>query len=444
MAAILHNRKFLSLVLAALLVTGLISGSGARPAAAQMNMPSGAPDGLVCTSMAGSQPTFTLTAQTGYIGTPDGNVVFMWGLSEGANPFQHPGPILCVNQNDTVTIIVHNTLNQDISLIFPGQENVLADGMPSQPQFDTLGGLTSLAPVAPANGGSMTYQFVATHPGTFLYESGTNPGFQVPLGLFGAIVVRPTAGDHYVYNDSGAGSATSQFNPAPGSEVLVLQSEIDPYLNQAVERGEPFDLNNYHPRYWLINGRGFPDTLAPNFASWLPSQPYGALAHIQPNDPTTNPLPYLERFLNVTSQVLPFHPHGKNARVIGQDGQPARNDLGQDMSYERFSLTAAPGETFDALFHWEDREKYDPATNPPPVTDPGWQNLAYGMYYSGSPYLGQTGAFPPGMSSMSQCGEYYIIAHNHALYQVTSWGVVMTGPATFLRIDPPGGCPPMP
>jgi hypothetical protein len=44
---------------------------------------------------------------------------------------------------------------------------------------------------------------------------------------------------------------------------------------------------------------------------------------------------------------------------------------------------------------------------------------------------------------MNECGEYYIIAHNHALFQLTSWGVVMTGPGTFLRIDPPGGCPAM-
>ena len=64
--------------------------------------------------------------------------------------------------------------------------------------------------------------------------------------------------------------------------------------------------------------------------------------------------------------------------------------------------------------------------------------------YSGSPYLGVQGVLPVGHTSMNQCGEYYIISHNHALYQITSWGVPMTGPATYLRINPPGGCPPMP
>ena len=52
----------------------------------------------------------------------------MWGYSAGSDAFQHPGPVLCVNEGDTVTVILHNTLPDDVSIIFPGQENVLADG----------------------------------------------------------------------------------------------------------------------------------------------------------------------------------------------------------------------------------------------------------------------------------------------------------------------------
>jgi FtsP/CotA-like multicopper oxidase with cupredoxin domain len=429
------------LVAVGVLLLASASGSGIQPAAAH-----GGANGIWCTHGAydagTNTRTFSLTTNTGYIGTPDGNVVYMWGFSEVAQPFQHPSPVLCVNEGETITIIVQNTLNQDVSITFPGQENVLAAGVPAQPQFDGGGNLTSLTNVAPAGGGSMTYSFVATHPGTFLYQSGTDPDIQVRMGLFGALIVRPADGRYFVYNDA-ALPVNSEFNHAEGGEILILQSEVDPMLSQAVERGRPFNMNNYHPRYWLINGRGFPDTLAPNYASWLPTQPYGALAQIQPND-ETNPLYYLERFVNASSQPLPFHPHGRNAIVIGRDGQPTRGAAGEDVSYERFSLVAGPGQTYDALFHWHNREGYDPTTNPVPVTDPGWQNLQYGMFYSGSPYLGMTGPFPPGMTSMSECGEYYVIAHNHALHQLTSWGVPMTGPGTFTRIDPPGGCMPMP
>lgn len=442
MHTVLHKRQHLGLTLAIamLLALALVGGAGARPALAQ----AGPTDGMVCTSDASPNPTFSLTTQTGYVGTPDGNVIYMWGFSAGGGAFQHPSPVLCVNEGDTVTIIVVNTLPQAISIMFPGQENVLADGAPAQPQFDGGGVLTSLTNVAPANGGSVTYSFVATHPGTFVYQSGTNPAVQVRMGLFGALVVRPAAGQYFFYNDaSHSAGQNSEFNHAASGEIMILQSEIDPALNQAVERGQTFNLNNYHPRYWMINGRGFPDTVAPNFAGWLPSQPYGALAHVEVNDDMMNPLWYGERYLNVSSVPLPFHPHGKNAVVIGQDGQPLRGAGGQDLSYERFSLDAGPGQTFDALFHYHDAEGYN-AANPVPVTDPGWQNLVPGMYYSGSPYLGTMGPMPPGMSTMNECGEYYIIAHNHALFQLTSWGVPMTGPGTFMRVDPPGGCTPMP
>jgi FtsP/CotA-like multicopper oxidase with cupredoxin domain len=433
------RKRFWPALLAALLVVSLGAGRSFAPAAAQLSGPT---DGLVCTP----GPTYNLTTQTGYISTPDGNVVYMWGFSSGADPFQHPSPVLCVNEGDNVTIILHNTLPYDVSITFPGQENVLANGQPAQPQFSGAT-LTSLTQVAPADGGSVTYSFVATHPGTFLYQSGTNPAIQVRMGLFGALIVRPTDGLFFAYNDS-ASPPTSEFNHAPSGEVMMLESEVDPALSQAVEQatlagGGPinFNLNNYHPRYWLVNGRGFPDTVAPNFASWLPSQPYGALAHIQPNDDISNPLPYLERFLNVSSQPLPFHPHGKNGVIIGQDGQPLRNGENEDISYERFALVASPGQTYDALFRWHNREGYDEAANPVPVTDPGWANLQFGPYYSGSPYLGMMGPMPPGFTTQVECGEFYIISHNHALFQLTSWGVPMTGPGTFMRVDPPGGCP---
>ena len=182
----------LALVLAVFL---LFSASDFQGAAAQ-----GPPgDGIVCTD----GPNFTLTTKTGYIGTPDDNVVYMWGYSAGNSPFQHPSPVLCVNEGETVTVILHNTLPEDVSITFPGQENVLADGAPAQPQFavpDPPSGLTSLTNVAPANGGSVTYSFTANSPGTFIYQSGTNPDKQVRMGLFGALIVRPIEGPNFANN----------------------------------------------------------------------------------------------------------------------------------------------------------------------------------------------------------------------------------------------------
>lgn len=400
--------------------------------------------GIACTTGVGggaTSPIFNLTTKTGYISLPDGNTAFMWGYSSGFDSFQHPGPVLCVNAGDTVTVILRNTLPEAASIVFPGQENVLANGTAVQPQSTGAGAITSLTNTAAAGGGTITYSFVAANPGTFLYESGTNPEKQVRMGLFGALIVRPSAVPPGGAGGSTAGEyafnrADSRFNPS--EEFMVLLSEIDPYQHQAVENGKSFNMNNYHPRYWLINGRGFPDSIADNGASWLPTQPYGALAQVGAFDRTASPAdqPGMARYLNVGTEDFPFHPHGNNGLVVGRDGRPLEGPTGEDLSFEKFAINIGPGQTWDVIFKWYDAENYSPS-NPVPVTVPELANESIGVFYSGSPYLGTKETLPPGIQSVNQCGEYYIISHNHALFQITSWGTNMTGPITYMRIDPP-------
>jgi FtsP/CotA-like multicopper oxidase with cupredoxin domain len=403
---------------------------------------------MICTT--NDTASFSLATMEGNISLPDGNVVYMWGYSEVGQPFQHPSPVLCVNEGETVTIVLQNSLSEDVSIVFPGQENVLANGAPSQPQFGAFGELTSLAPVAAANGGSVTYSFVAEKPGTYLYYSGTEAVKQVNMGLFGALVVRPTGHPDWAYNETAAGefgeTYTTQFEPT--TEYVMMLSEIDPNLHMAVEQGLPYNMNNYRSRYWLINGRSFPDTIAPNGAEWLPNQPYSSLLHIHPynNDPTSpayNPYPALVRFLSVGTENYPHHPHGNHGRIIAQDGNVLIGEGGEDLSYEKFTVLVGPGETQDELFAWTDVEQWDPLTNPIPVEIPQLQNLVFGTFYSGSPYLGNVDTLPVGSQALNQCGEYYHIAHNHSLQQITAWGVVLSGHITFTRIDPPlpNDCP---
>jgi hypothetical protein len=432
------NKRFigvlrpLSLSLVLILIVGLAGRGGPYATAAPPNRP---PEtGLICTTNVSN--SFTLTAHDGAISTPDGNIVYMWGFSAGDDAFQHPSPVLCVDEGETVTVVLHNLLTEDVSIIFPGQENVMANGQPSQPQFDGLD-LTSLAPVAPPNG-TMTYSFVASRPGTFLYQSGTEPLKQVNMGLFGGLVVRPTLGDAHAYNDAGTQFKTEADGDGYRAEYLLFFSEIDPMLHMAVEQGLPYNMNNYTPRYWMINGRSFPDTVAPNGAKWLPDQPYGSLIYIHPYDGVANPNPALIRYINVGTENFPHHPHGNHGRIIAQDSNLLAGDGGQDMSYEKFTINIGPGQTLDELFVWADVEGWSPE-NPIPVVSPQLQNLKFGTFYSGSPYLGDTDNLPVGHQALNACGEYYHIAHNHALQQITAWGVVLSGHITFTRIDPPLG-----
>ena len=108
---------------------------------------------------------FHLTAKAGYILTPEGDAIFMWGYSGGAGPMQYIGPTLIVNEGTTVNVTLTNTLDEPVSIMFPGQEHVVATG-------GTPGLFTN---EVASGGGTVTYTFKATHPGTYIYHSGSNP-----------------------------------------------------------------------------------------------------------------------------------------------------------------------------------------------------------------------------------------------------------------------------
>jgi FtsP/CotA-like multicopper oxidase with cupredoxin domain len=391
-------------------------------------------EGLLCDS--DPNQTFSLTASDGYVSTPDGNSILMWSYGNSKRGFQSPGTTLCVESGRPVTVILHNKLPEATSIVFPGQQSVKANGNPAQPQFDSGGSLTSLVQSAAATDGSVTYTFTAGSPGTYLYVTGTDVGKQQQMGLYGALVVRP-AGHANQVNDR----ADSAF--ANGKEYVYLLSEIDPDVHLAVERNQPVELNGSRSRYFLINGRSMPDTLAPNNAPWLPAQPYGALVHIKPYDAATNPLPATIRYLNAGSVNYPFHPHGSDERVVNRDGHSLQGPAGQDLSYEKYDLDVGPGQTLDVLMDWRDVEHWNATTNPIPTQIPAvTDQLLVGpdTWFSESGYLGTKNPVPSNLTQNNECGEYYHIAHSHALEQATNYGAAFGGMMTVFRIDPPAGC----
>ncbi|MEV6892198.1 multicopper oxidase domain-containing protein [Kribbella sp. NPDC051137] len=420
-------QRMLALAAAALLVTCPLVVR-AQASTAEMS------EGVLCDT--DPNQTFSLTASDGYISTPDGNSIYMWSYGNSKRGFQLPGPTLCVESGRQVTVILHNTLPEATSMVFPGQSGVKANGNPAQPQFDSGGSLTSLVQTAAASDGSVTYTFTAGSPGSYLYETGTDVDKQLQMGLYGALVVRP-AGHPNQVNDR----ADSAF--ANGKEYVYLLSEIDPDVHLAVERDQPVDVNASKSRYFMINGRSMPDTLAPNNAPWLPGQPYGALVHIKPYDAATNPLPATIHYLNAGSVNYPFHPHGSDERVINRDGHALQGPAGQDLSYQKYDLDVGPGQTLDVLMDWRDVEHWNATTNPIPTQLPAiTDQLLVGSdtWFSESGYLGTKNAVPSNMTQNNECGEYYHIAHSHALEQATNYGAAFGGMMTVFRIDPPAGC----
>ena len=267
---------------------------------------------LLASSGASMAASYTLCATSGSATMPGTlQLVDVLGYTAGAcGAVTSPGgPVLEAIAGEPVTVTLHNGLpsgaTEATGLVFQGQ------AMPP----DLAGTL---------NGADKVYTFTPANPGTYLYQAAplANAEHQTAMGLYGALVVRPanvlapfsrtdanvgtTLGSIVVTDaaasssDVGAsvsgtgipaGATVVSFNAgvdftlsvaatatgtislalnrssgqayAAGTafdeEATLVLSEIDPALNFA--SAAAFDMRNLAPKYFLINGKAYPDTL---------------------------------------------------------------------------------------------------------------------------------------------------------------------------------------
>jgi FtsP/CotA-like multicopper oxidase with cupredoxin domain len=231
MRAIAVTKSRILLVLA-IIVAGLMYGGSAASAA------------TVSINLCALSGTATLT---GAVTVP------IWGFGIPASPgdcstatASLPGPQLAVTlsatDTTTVTFNVTNALPAGHTITFeiPG---ITFDAGPADVAPGATLSRSFTAPASPSAAGA------ANAAGTYLYGSGGDGGRQQAMGLYGALVVRPsTAGQAY------ESSATAYDVEAP----LVL-SAVDPAFNHASDP-MAFDMYTYRATYWLINGKAYPDT----------------------------------------------------------------------------------------------------------------------------------------------------------------------------------------
>jgi FtsP/CotA-like multicopper oxidase with cupredoxin domain len=408
-------------------------------------------------------PEFDLTAKKGYISTPEANSICIWGFALGSGPAFYPGPTLIVDEGDEVIVNLTNELGVPVSITFPGQTGVEASG----------GAAGLLTREAPASGGTVTYQFTASRPGTYIYQSGTNPNLQIEMGLVGALVVRP-ATEMMDMPMTAYGHEDSTYD----REYLLLETEMDPRVHELVDSGrtDEIDPSEWFPAYWFLNGRCAPDTMLPNGTALLPNQPYSAMVMMHPGERI------LLRFVSAGRDFHPFHAHGNNMLIIARDGrlESSGPGAGADLAESNFTITVPPGGTADAIFTWtgkglgwdfyghlcdrddaptgnfpgpedtdhngngvldvvakEDGESDEDHGKPFPVTLPAVEDLTVGTNYSGSPFLGSFGFRPPGQGTMNPDAGYFFMWHSHREKEIVTNNVFPGGMMTMLLILPP-------
>jgi FtsP/CotA-like multicopper oxidase with cupredoxin domain len=341
-----------------------------------------------------------LNAAAGQISQPDGASLYTWGygcsnkaatflpaalLVPSCGNMQLPGPTLIVTQGATVTVTLTNNLPAaagNTSILFPGFRVTTNGGAP--------GALTQEA----VHGGTVTYTFVADTSGTHSYYSGTQGDLQVEMGLYGALIVLPNLNGAVPtdYRAPGAsarlpntcfalGSKLASLDPKPDyrlaaaaydhpstcyeREYLFQFSEMDPAIHtqaqeqvradQAKAQGSQcarttgclsVQTEPYHPAYYLINGRSFPDIADPAYVGQYPNQPYNGNPHMHPGELV------LVRVIGQGREQHPLHEHANHLRVLARDGNMLLSSSNKLAGPLLFTTTTTPGQALDAIFQY--------------------------------------------------------------------------------------------
>ncbi len=225
----------------------------------------------------------------GYIAQPDGTSVYFQGYSQATGSLDVPALPMIVNQGDTVTVTIVNTLSTTHSFV--------------------IDGLVNSGPIAA--GKTVTVQFTPNTPGTYLFYDNQNAPYNRLMGLHGGFAVMPTGSTNELYSGS----------PTFVQQLVWIFNDIDPVWHAAVAKGTK-PTTAYQPLYFTING--------------LSSRPPGAAGNGDPTiDAMANPSTKLEgsigdrtlvRMLNAGMGANSVHIHGNHWEFLTKNGQ-IRSDV---------------------------------------------------------------------------------------------------------------------
>lgn len=248
--------------------------------------------------------SFTLVAQEVDWELLAGTTVRAWTYNG-----QLPGPELRVTEGDLVRVTLINQLPVPTAIHWHGVNVPNAmDGVP---------GLTQEA-VPP--GGTFTYEFTATNPGTRWYHSHQDPEVQVALGLYGALIIEPRT--------------PPPDAPAFDREYTYLLSEWALALTPAVATGAAA---------LPTSGPGAPHSKEPDFDLFLMN---GKAGDAVPSIDVKPGQRVLVRLINAGSLVHVMHLHGHSFRIVATDGNP----VPPAAQLTKDSVTLGPSERLDLLF----------------------------------------------------------------------------------------------
>jgi FtsP/CotA-like multicopper oxidase with cupredoxin domain len=220
---------------------------------------------------------------------------------------QTPGPELRVREGDLVRVTLRNRLSVPTTVHW--------HGIHLRPEMDGPAGLNQEA-VAP--GDDFVYEFVAQPAGTRWYHSHADPQLQVPMGLYGPLIVEPKSPTRsYTYDREYTlmlGEWDSELTP----DVAAGRAERGPKDQQL--RGGELGADMF-----LVNGRA-----------------HGAIAPVVVKEGER----VLLRMINAGHLAHPVHMHGHSFKIVATDG----NSVPEGMEWTKDTVLIGPAERYDLEF----------------------------------------------------------------------------------------------
>jgi len=298
-----------------------------------------------------------------------------------------PAPMMAFDEDDeffltltNVGMIMRPDLFEQHTVHFHGYPNAssLYDGVPD-------------ASVAINIGGSFTYYYLAPDAGTYFWHCHITPPEHLQMGMVGQLYVRPRQNRVPAGNSLYAALRTQQTdlrtacnsaadilcsNPLPATSNAVARATTGKYAYNDGDGSTYYDVEypiqihgfdpNFHfvgmtfnpeafvdmkDKYFLLNGRSYPDTVTPgpqqtqssdgraHFSQPLPSIiniPAGKKALLRISDLDVT------EYQTLASLGIPMHVIGYNAKLL-------RDQAGNNLDYYTNSITLAGGESLDVI-----------------------------------------------------------------------------------------------
>jgi len=317
-------------------------------------------------------------------------------MDVGVMNANQPAPLMAIDEDDEFFLTLTNVgqvmrpdLFEQHTVHFHGYPNASAfyDGVPD-------------ASIAINICGSFTYYYLAPDAGTYFWHCHISPPEHLQMGMVGQIYVRPrqnrvaTAGataaqllqslevsNSDAVRNPGANGVTCSdilctgqtpaptaagvavaagtkfaYNDGDGSTRYDVEYPIqihgfDPNFHFVGMTFNPESFTDMKDKYFLLNGRSYPDTVAPGTmvtqstdGTLHASQPLPSVINIPVNGRALLRISDLDvtEYQTLASLGIPMRVVGLNARLL-------RDMAGNDMTYLTNSITLAGGESLDVI-----------------------------------------------------------------------------------------------